>query len=164
MDFLNAELSEVCCDKWLDANGNGKYDRGETGMSGVTIRLLDADGELVAAVETDEYGAYQFEGLRAGVYTVEELEPESYTATTAASVGFELTPGQSEKVDFHNTLIEVEAGVITPPIQDGGQQEVGSQQTLPVTGFELTYLLLIVGGLIVIGILFTSLGTARLWS
>ncbi len=56
---------------FFDANGNGAQDGGEGGISGVTLRLLDGSGTVVATATTDVNGAYSFTGLAAGSYQVE---------------------------------------------------------------------------------------------
>jgi len=156
-DFLNAELAAVNGTKWLDLNGDGQFNQGEEGLEGVTIRLLDSNGDIIATAVAADDGSYAFDGLKAGQYTVEEIVPEGYTATSAVSVSYDLAPGEIEVVDFHNAQTEVAAQVITPA--DEGQ---GSQQTLPVTGLELTYLLILVGAAILLGMALTSFGLVKL--
>jgi uncharacterized repeat protein (TIGR01451 family) len=56
---------------FFDANGNGVQNAGEGGISGVTIRLLDAGGNVVATTTTDVNGTYHFVGLAPGSYRVE---------------------------------------------------------------------------------------------
>jgi uncharacterized surface anchored protein len=56
---------------WLDANKNGLQDNNESGLCGVKVTLLDADGKQVgASVTTDANGNYQFSSLKPGNYTV----------------------------------------------------------------------------------------------
>src|SRR5436309_10706669 len=66
-----------------DLNGDGQRQPGEPGLNGVTIQLLDAQGNLVATTVTadrdlngngsidpqTERGLYQFTGLALGSYT-----------------------------------------------------------------------------------------------
>ncbi len=61
-----------------DANGDGVIDAGEVGIAGVTVYLLDADGNRMAETQTDENGHYQFADLRPGVYAVQEMQPGGY--------------------------------------------------------------------------------------
>ncbi|MGL6073567.1 MAG: SdrD B-like domain-containing protein [Fimbriiglobus sp.] len=60
---------------WLDANGNGKQDTGETGVNGVTVDLLDATGNLLTTTKTVNDGSgkpgfYEFRNLIPGTYGV----------------------------------------------------------------------------------------------
>jgi hypothetical protein len=52
-----------------DADTDGAIDEIERGLPDVTVTLEDASGMLQSA-STDENGAYRFEGLAAGTYTV----------------------------------------------------------------------------------------------
>jgi protocatechuate 3,4-dioxygenase beta subunit len=47
-------------------------------LQGVTVDLLDKNGNVVATTKTDAGGAYKFTGLRAGDYTVREHQPTEY--------------------------------------------------------------------------------------
>ncbi|MCP5240234.1 MAG: carboxypeptidase regulatory-like domain-containing protein [Zoogloeaceae bacterium] len=65
------EKAEIGDRVWLDANKNGIQDAGEAGVSGVTARLVDADGNVVATATTDANGNYLFDGLTPGQYRVD---------------------------------------------------------------------------------------------
>ena len=45
---------------WLDKNGNGIQDSGESGKSGVTMELRDSTGKVVKTTTTDSNGNYKF--------------------------------------------------------------------------------------------------------
>ena len=49
---------------WIDADRDGQQDADEVPVAGVTVRLLDADGNEVATTETDENGYYAFTDLK----------------------------------------------------------------------------------------------------
>ncbi len=72
---------------FLDANGNGLYDAGDSGLEGVTVKLYDAAGTtLLATTTTDENGNYYFGGLNAaGTYTV-KVDTTTLPATVTNSV------------------------------------------------------------------------------
>ncbi len=61
---------------WNDANGNGRQDPGETGLSNVTVTLYsDPDGDgiydtVAATTTTDTGGHYIFDNIAAGAYVV----------------------------------------------------------------------------------------------
>ncbi|MCA9156303.1 MAG: carboxypeptidase regulatory-like domain-containing protein, partial [Planctomycetales bacterium] len=61
-----------------DPNQNCEFDAGEKLLSGVTVELLDAGGNVVATTQTDANGAYKFDNLRPGKYAVRELQPTGY--------------------------------------------------------------------------------------
>jgi hypothetical protein len=80
---------------WHDANGNGIREAGETSLSGVTLKLLDGDGVLVATSSSDFFGLYGFVGLCAGDYVIEVDE-------STLPQGFEPAPcnvGDDDTID-----------------------------------------------------------------
>ncbi|SJN11565.1 gram positive anchor domain protein [Leucobacter sp. 7(1)] len=55
---------------WVDTNRDGQQGEDEF-LEGVTVRLLDADGNVVTETKTDANGRYLFDELAAGTYEVE---------------------------------------------------------------------------------------------
>ncbi|HAQ37096.1 MAG TPA: hypothetical protein DCX89_01165 [Saprospirales bacterium] len=60
---------------WLDTNGNGIQNSGETGISGIVVSLLDCNGSIVNTTTTDENGFYSFSNLLPGQYKVRFIAP-----------------------------------------------------------------------------------------
>jgi hypothetical protein len=115
---------------WLDANGDGLLNNGETGVAGVTVDLLNAAGTSILAVTTtNASGNYQFANLSAGTYEVQVIKPigdiftiqnvaltggATIDSTVAASTGITapitLTAGQT--YSNANAGLEVDTGQI----------------------------------------------------
>lgn len=55
---------------YRDSDKSGSYTDGEETFSGVTVDLLDKDGNVVGTTKTDADGNYSFEKLPAGTYRV----------------------------------------------------------------------------------------------
>ncbi len=70
---------------FVDLNDDCLYDPGEAVLPGVTVRLFDAAGTLVATTTTNDSGEYQFTQLRPGTYRVEEAQPAGYLEGGAMS-------------------------------------------------------------------------------
>ncbi|MEZ4884190.1 MAG: SdrD B-like domain-containing protein [Chitinophagales bacterium] len=88
---------------WLDLDKDGNQDEGEPGIEGVTVTLLDENGDEIATTTTDENGLYSFEGLMPGTYTVFVAAngPNGETPTTGTSQTTTLTAGQQDlTLDF----------------------------------------------------------------
>jgi len=68
---------------WLDQNANGLQDSGEPGFAGVTVKLINSWGFLVATKTTDSNGAYTFSSLSSGCYKVLFVKPSGYNFTIA---------------------------------------------------------------------------------
>ncbi len=93
---------------WLDSNGNGAQDAGETGINGVTVQLLDSSNNIIATTTTSGDGNYTFSNLAAGNYSVRVTPPAGVAETydldgvaTANIASFSLAAGQNRTdVDF----------------------------------------------------------------
>ncbi len=64
----NASLGDFV---FHDLNGNGVQDTDEVGIADQVVLLLDADGVVIGERRTTAEGAYNFDGLSAGVYNIE---------------------------------------------------------------------------------------------
>ncbi len=62
----------------VDTNGNGQLDANDRLLSGITVRLQDASGGVIATTTTNAEGRYSFTNLAPGVYAVEEIQPDDY--------------------------------------------------------------------------------------
>ncbi|WP_458094335.1 SdrD B-like domain-containing protein [Roseomonas sp. WA12] len=108
---------------FLDANGNGLRDAGETGVAGATVRLLDTTGALVTSTTTASDGTYNFGSLVPGTYQVEFVAPNG-TVFTGQDQGnndaldSDAAPGTgrtaSLTVASGAAIANVSAGVYTP--------------------------------------------------
>ena len=61
-----------------DTHEDCDFDDPEILLEGVTIELLDADGNVVATTTTDANGEYRFDGLQAGEYRSTSIQPTGY--------------------------------------------------------------------------------------
>jgi hypothetical protein len=88
---------------FFDLNGNGAQNRGEAGAAGVTVELINPDGEVIATTLTDRQGHYVFDHLpETGDYQVRVVPPAGVTLTTANPEGFSISAGDEtvRGVDF----------------------------------------------------------------
>ena len=108
VDFGYRGTASVGDRVWLDANGDGAQDAGETGINGVTVQLLDAANNVVATATTSGDGNYTFTNLTAGNYSVRVSPPAGVAPTydldgvaTPNVATFSLAAGQNRTdVDF----------------------------------------------------------------
>jgi hypothetical protein len=77
-DFCEHIPAQLKGTVWYDRNNDGVINGSEQGIAGVTIRLYDANDNVVAEQLTDSGGRYDFQNLIAGEYTVREVQPGSY--------------------------------------------------------------------------------------
>ncbi|MCP4105010.1 MAG: Cna B-type domain-containing protein [Desulfobacteraceae bacterium] len=120
-----------------DLNGNGKQNQGESGLPGVTVQLLDTDGNIIAESTTDQNGDYIFENIPPGTYTVRETDPEGYISTTPDTLPLVLQPGTSGIANFGDHGKGSITGVVFNDVDGDGVQEAG-EEGIPGVTVELT--------------------------
>ena len=74
---------------WADSDGDGMREFGESGLSGITVQLLDASGLVLQTATTAADGSYSFSNVTAGQYRVKFIRPpgsnEEFTEPNAGS-------------------------------------------------------------------------------
>ena len=85
---------------WLDADGDGRRDAGEPGLSGVTVKLLRGNVQTGQAATGDD-GAYHFAALLPGAYEVREVQPAWLRwSTTPNEVSVALAASETRIANF----------------------------------------------------------------
>ncbi|MDG1810215.1 MAG: SdrD B-like domain-containing protein [Pirellulaceae bacterium] len=79
-DFGEIRLASIQGFVHLDPDGDCIFDasQGDAPLAGVTVQLLDQNGNVVGETTTDEQGSYQFDQLLPGAYSVREIQPADY--------------------------------------------------------------------------------------
>ena len=72
-DFGYEGLGTIGDTVWHDEDGDGVKDPDEPGIPGVTVELLDADGNVIDSTTTDANGGYRFSDVPFGDYQVRVL-------------------------------------------------------------------------------------------
>ena len=93
--YNSTETYSVSDRVWFDANANGFVDLGEQGIDGVSVNLLNSDGDVVATVLTAADGTFSFDGVVPGNYTLEVADNKirllGLTGTSSAALAFQTT-------------------------------------------------------------------------
>ena len=123
---------------YRDSDRSKSYTNGEETFSGVTVDLLDKDGNVVGTTKTDADGNYSFEKLPAGTYRV-KVHPDGDLAGLdqtedpdgiADSMSGEITIG------FDNQKVTgVNFGYVAPDVP-ATKPSTGLTQRLARTGFD----------------------------
>jgi len=82
-----ATLGSIGDKVWSDANCNGLQDSGEPGICGVSVKLRNAAGTIIATTTTNSTGNYKFSGLAAANYSVVFPAALSGAVLTSSIVG-----------------------------------------------------------------------------
>jgi len=110
--YANAQLGDRV---WEDRNANGLQDGDEPGLAGVTVTLLDSEGQPTGqVVTTDETGNFVFSDLKPGSYQLQFDPPPSYFASPDHQGGIEAVERDSNvDVDSRLTpIIVLESGQV----------------------------------------------------
>ncbi len=101
---------------WNDSDGSTVWDPGEQGLAGWTVQLR-RNGQVLSSVQTDGNGAYGFQNLTPGTYTVAEVmqsgwrsnfpgdQTGSFTITLAAGQDFAAGFGETALPNIANTQL-----------------------------------------------------------
>ncbi len=121
VDFFNFQLGCIDGYKYVDVNGNGILDEGDTPLAGWTIYLSITTGVietpegamsaimLLDMTLTDANGYYCFCGLGPGIYVVSEEAKTGWIATNDPSETVVMTSGASIRI---HTFLNFELGSI----------------------------------------------------
>ena len=95
-DFGEVPAARIAGFVYEDDDNDGVFDAGENGISGVTITLTGTDdlgNPVTLTTTTSITGAYSFDNLRPGTYTVIETQPSGYFdgRDTAGTLGGDTT-------------------------------------------------------------------------
>lgn len=112
---------------FLDGNCNGIYHSGDAGFAGVTVRLLDMNGNATGiTTTTDSYGQYSFNKLIPGQYEVQVVGPQG-------------TNYSAEKNAGTNPLLDSDVnpttGITDMFVVGGGQTVAGINAGLELNGY-----------------------------
>lgn len=96
-----------------DINGNRRQDQGEPGIAGVTITItprgMDTPPFTLAppnyTLTTDQYGAYEANGVTPGMYVVEETDPPGYVSLSPNRRNVNLKDGGFETANFADASV-----------------------------------------------------------
>lgn len=125
---------------FVDANANGLRETGETGVAGVTITLLDADGATVATTTTAGDGAYSFSDLAEGDYSIVQTQPAGYGSSTSNTLLVMLTSAGLTEQNFGETTATISGFVFNDGnnngVRDPGEAGVFSV-TITLTGTDV---------------------------
>lgn len=107
---------------WEDLDGNGLWDDDEPPLAAVSVALVHSDGRLLMKTETDELGAYQFEGIPPVPCSVRFTLPSQYLFSAPAENGS--IPALTDDFNASTDVYHLEMGQALNGISAGAQQRV----------------------------------------
>lgn len=124
-NFGDNRIGAVTGSVFNDTNGNGIQDPGENGIGGVTVELVDENGNVVETETTSGDGSYGFIDVTAGDYTVREVDPDGYISTSPNEVELTVDAGSSNTANFGDQQTGVVSGVVFNDINGDGIRNPG---------------------------------------
>ena len=125
---------------FVDRNRNGILNAGEPGVSGVTIRLLNATGSIVETTTTNGDGTYSFNSVTPGSYTIQQVQLGGYGSSTPVNRAVTVTSAGLLNQNFGNTVASL-SGIVYFDSNANGVQETGepgiSGTLITLTGIDV---------------------------
>jgi hypothetical protein len=78
---------------FADRDRDGRHDRNERGVRGITLELVDEEGAVVDTVTTDRRGRFNFSQVQIGDFEVRVAGPSGLKLTTAPNRDIDVTRG-----------------------------------------------------------------------
>ncbi len=94
---------------WLDENKNGTQDDTEEAIPGITVYLLDENGDEITHQDTDANGLYKFDMLYPGTYSIKIDLPDEYYVSPK-DVGADINDSDIEPSTLQTDSTELVAG------------------------------------------------------
>ena len=95
--------AQIAGQAWMDTDVSGLMDVSEKAMAGVTVELLDADGDVLDRRQIAGDGRYSFDQLRSGVYSMRVTLPTDVLFTDvigdAAGSCVPVVPGETGQTE-----------------------------------------------------------------
>ncbi len=136
--FLDQERdASIAGTVYNDLNGNGAFDAGEPGISGVTVSRSGGTPSSSGAATTDGSGNYSLSGLAAGTYSVDYTPPSGFVNTGTKPISVILSAGQAATgqnlfAQQQNASI---AGTVYNDANGNGSADLGESGKSTVTVF-----------------------------
>lgn len=104
---------------WLDADADGLQDSDEPTVGGVSVALLDRDGNVVSTQLTHEQFGYIFPRLPAGEYRVQFTAPQGFAFTTPNVGGDDFLDSDADTATGLTPVIRLAEGRIDLSVDAG---------------------------------------------
>jgi protocatechuate 3,4-dioxygenase beta subunit len=141
-NFGEIQLAEISGRVHVDSNGDCVYEPGDGDrvLAGVTLELIDANGNVLATTQTDDAGNYSFEGILPGTYAIRQAQPDGFFngGQVAGSGGGDVLDNLIENIDVTSgqkltnyDFCEVEAAEIHGRVWEDGPAIPTSDGVLP---------------------------------
>jgi protocatechuate 3,4-dioxygenase beta subunit len=114
---------------WLDANGNGRQDTGESGVGGLSVTLIGGGADRLLSTTADNTsvtmttaadGTYMFNGLTPGVeYQVQFSKPSGYNYTVAGAGSDDIGDSDANVTTGRSQIVKLVSGEVNTSIDAG---------------------------------------------
>jgi LPXTG-site transpeptidase (sortase) family protein len=115
----STELAALGDYVWNDLDADGIQDAGEAGIAGVTVRLLDENGNELATTTTDANGFYSFTDLTPGTYRVDFVPPAGYAISPVNQGGDDAVDSDADPTTGETANVTLVAGEINNTLDAG---------------------------------------------
>ncbi len=118
---------------FLDSNADGTQQTGESGLAGVTVKLVASTGSILATTTTGTGGSYSFTGVTPGTDTVSFTAPSGDSFSTASSGTATLVSGGTATANAGLFVPATVTGTVFTDSNADGVQNTGELGLAGVT-------------------------------
>ena len=122
-NFGDQAVGRIVGTVFNDLNGNGRQDPDEPGLGGVDVEIIGAISQRLT--QTAGNGAYVFDSVEAGAYTVIETDPPDFTSSTPNNRQVTLPAGGSAAVSFGDQQVGTISGLVFDDRNGNGRYDAG---------------------------------------
>ncbi len=121
--FGDQSVGTISGTVFADLNASGDQEEGEPGLGGVTLLLTGREGTLTRT--TSDTGAFRFDDLTPGPYTLEEIDPAGYTSTTPNRRTLHVGSRGAASASFGDQQLATVSGIVFDDLNGNGLLEDG---------------------------------------
>ena len=127
-NFYEHPYSSLSGSVHVDTAVNGQNNTADPPLTGVTVQLLDSNGNVIQTTQTNASGGYTFSQLTPGTYSVRELSVDGYYFEVAFAGSVGGTAADNHDVDTITLPMAVDAQqynfYVVPPGSIGGHVHI----------------------------------------
>lgn len=132
-NFYVYPLSSIVGSVFSDVDGDSRIGSLDSGLTSVTVKLLNSNGNKLKETTTNENGEFVFGNLDGGLYWIEQVDAAGYTSVSPNLVSVNLGVGQEVERNFADIKQGTISGIVFDDLNGNQLQDSGEEPLAGVT-------------------------------